>query len=33
MSLYTLVTIGWAVVFSIGAVVYLWPKKPLKIEE
>ena len=26
MSLYTLVTIGWIVIFSIGAGIYLWPK-------
>ena len=32
MSLYTLVTIGWIVIFGITGVVYFWPKKPLKSE-
>ena len=27
MTLYTLVTIGWFVIFGIGGAVYFWPKK------
>lgn len=26
MSLYTLATIGWLVIFGITGVVYFWPK-------
>ena len=32
MTLYTIVTIGWIVIFAITGVVYIWPKKPIKTE-
>jgi len=32
MTLYTLVTIGWIVIFAITGVVYIWPKKSIKTE-